>query len=211
MALLALAAVLSGNAGCASTGARREEELAVLAARLPGDYDNLAQVKAEAASAGTGHAAMRLRISALSVPIVSQYVFHVRETAADDPRRVIAQSIWTLSLLGDQLVQSRYQFAEPERWRTADPAVLRALLPRDLRLLGGCELRWTRAGTDMNATGKLGSCRDTQAGAEGGELLVEQWQIQGEQLSIVRQRYRADGAPLAGAESDPWYRFNRSR
>jgi hypothetical protein len=45
LALLALAAVLTGIGGCASTGARREEELAVLAARLPGDYDNLAQVK----------------------------------------------------------------------------------------------------------------------------------------------------------------------
>jgi hypothetical protein len=203
--------VLAGNlAGCASSDAAHERELLEVFARLPGDYDNLAQVRADQAAAVTpAHAALRLKIAALSAPMVSEYVVFVRETAADDARRIVAQSIWTFSLAKDQVVQGNYQFTEPERWRSGDPAVFRALLPRDLRLLPGCELRWNKSGSDFNATGSAGSCRNLQA-ADSGEFIVEQLQLRGDELATARQRFAASGEKL-DAGADPWYRFRKSR
>lgn len=195
-------------AGCASSGAAHERELVEVFARLPGDYDNLAQVRSDEAAAVTpAHAALRLRIAALSAPMVSEYVVFVRETAADDARRIIAQSIWTLSLEKDQVVQSSFQFTEPERWRSGDPAVFRALLPRDLRLLPGCALRWSKSGSDFNATGSAGSCRNLQV-TDSGEFIVEQMQLRGDELATARQRYAASGEKL-DAGTDPWYRFRK--
>jgi CpeT/CpcT family (DUF1001) len=198
--------------GCASASAARERDLAELVARLPADYDNAAQAQADAAAAvSPAHAALHLTITNISVPMVSEYVVHVRETAVGDPRRIVAQSIWTFSLVGDQLVQSSFQFQEPERWRSGDPAVFRALLPRDLRVQAGCELHWSRSGTDFNASGIAGHCRDSLAAADGGGFIVEQLQLHGADLAIARQRFASNGEKLAAAEADPWYRFRRSR
>src|SRR5580658_7336841 len=60
---------------------------------LPGDYDNLTQVENE----GEGqHTSILLSIKPLDLQTLGKLVMFVRETVADDPRRVLVQRIWII-------------------------------------------------------------------------------------------------------------------
>ena len=114
---------------------------------LPGQYDNRTQAKNDASGA---HAA----VAAGDQPGERAWrsgkaVMFERETAADDPRRMLAQHIWTFELdkKNEHLVQTVYVFKEPQRWMHAadDPYVLQSVLPEDLSPLSGCKLIWSKS------------------------------------------------------------------
>jgi len=75
-----MTALLSGGmlalSACTSQTDLRKAELAALAVELPGNYRNPHQ---------------QLTILRLAAPMVGDQIFYVRETMADDSRRVISE------------------------------------------------------------------------------------------------------------------------
>lgn len=210
---LAHAAMLAamGLAGCASQDKLRQAELATLAAALPGTYDNAAQAREDVASgAAAPHAGLRLMITEIYAPVVGARVFHVRETSLDDPRRLVMQRIWTLSLSPDKrLTQGVMALAEPERWRTGDPELFRSLLPQDLRPLAGCELYWTATAAGFSGQNQHASCRADASASDEARTVEYRAELQGDQLALSERQYDAAGRIVMGDSADPFYRFVR--
>jgi hypothetical protein len=193
--------------GCHSKSTKKEADFDALVKKLPGQYDNLAQAQSDPDGE---HAAVALLIRPSNSMTVGKIVLFVRETAADDPRRVLAQHIWTFAMdKKARLVQTIYLFKEPERWLHAadDPYLLESLLPEDLSPLSGCELIWTKSGSDFTAATKPDSCK-ASAGAEG--LLIEQSaELHGTELVLNEQLSGPGGSLANGAASASSYRFER--
>jgi len=192
-------------AGCTTEATRRQAEFDALIQKLPGQYDNLAQAQSDASGA---HAAVALLIRPVNALTVGRIVFFVRETAADDPRRVLSQHIWTFELdKKNRLVQTIYTFKEPRRWLHAaeDPYVMQSVLPDDLSALSGCELIWSKSGEDFQAATKPDSCKES-TGAEGS-LIEQSAELHGSEL-LLNERLSGSGGP-DGAQSASSYRFQR--
>jgi hypothetical protein len=194
-------------AGCTTEATKRQAEFETLMGKLPGQYDNLAQVKSDASGE---HAAVALLIRPVNALAVGKIVMFARETAADDPRRVLSQHIWTFQLDGkNRLVQTVYLFKEPQRWLHAvdDPYVIQSVLPADLSALAGCELIWSKSDSGFQASTKADSCR-ASAGAEG--LLIEQSaELRGSELLINEQLSGPGGSLEGSADAASSYRFQR--
>jgi hypothetical protein len=195
--VVALAAL--ALAACTSQQELRKQELAVLGAQLPGSYDNLQQVQADAAAGRSGaHAAQALLVLKLRAPLVGDDVFYVRETAAQDTRRVTSERIWSLSLSTDRkIVATVARFEEPDRWRIGadNPDLFRSLLLRDLRTIEGCELLWQKTALGYSGDTVGNACR--RGGAAGAALQIQHWRLAGDQLE------------LSEAAGDDSYRFMR--
>src|SRR3984957_7841372 len=88
---------------------------------LPGQYDNRTQAKNDPSGA---HAAVAVVINPVNSLALGKAGMFERETAADDPRRVLAQHIWSFEMdkKGEHLVQTGTVFKEPLRWRHATDA-----------------------------------------------------------------------------------------
>src|SRR5262249_18332455 len=93
LAVLALAAAL--GAGCSDQGKVREEEMTQLLALLPGRYDNSAQVEADLRAGSAAHERIALVIAHVYTPRLGHHVFYAQEMAADDPRRVLSQKMYS--------------------------------------------------------------------------------------------------------------------
>jgi hypothetical protein len=184
-----------------------EAEFIGLLRALPGDYDNITQTEQES---GKQHAAVVLSIKPLQADTVGKLVLLVRETAADDRRRVLEQRIWTLEHTKDHLfVQRVYLFKEPQRWVNAgdDPLLMQSLLPDDLLPLTGCELLWTKTDTGYMASTRPHACRPGPSSE--GQLIELSAELRGDDL-IVSEQQAGTGGRLP-AEIDPAmaYRFQR--
>lgn len=174
VAAMAVCGALS-LAACSSQTDLRKAELAALTLQLPGDYDNSHQV---------------LTILRLAAPLVGDQVFYVRETAADDARRVISEHIWNLDVAADKrIIGTVYRFEEPDRWRHgADgPELFRSLLMRDLQPLAGCAMIWRKSSLGFSAAGATDSC-------------PQSWRLEGDALSFSEH---------SGAAADGFYHFAR--
>ena len=199
-------------AACATTAEKQRVELAALGAALDGRYDNLAQSQAELrAGAADPHEPLGLVIARVQAPLVGDDVFYVRESAADDPRRVFSQRIWVLGVdTAGRSVHGIYRFAEPERWGAgADSAELfRALLVRDLEPVSGCDVRWSRTPTGFRGVNDAASCRvATDAGAT---LRLEQvLQLQDGGLAFSERTLDAAGATVRGRDAAAPYLLRR--
>src|SRR5450755_4511678 len=75
----------------ASAANKREQEFDKFMQALPGQYDNRTQAKNDASGA---HAAVAVVINPVNSLTLGKAVMFERETAADDPRRILAQHIW---------------------------------------------------------------------------------------------------------------------
>lgn len=186
LTLLIVAGALA-LAACTTQSDLRKAELAMLSAQLPGEYRNPRQA---------------LTILRLSAPMVGDQVFYVRETIADDSRRVISERIWSMDVApGARLRAIAYALDEPDHWRggVENPELFRPLLTRDLRSLPGCEMMWQK----------------TAAGYKGDSttaLCPQSWRLEGDELAFSTQAGAA--AATAGASPtggpDPYFHFRRS-
>src|SRR6478735_5108394 len=187
---------------CFAAGSKKKEELFLsqLITVLPGSYDNLAQSRAD----GADHPALRLIIAPVEAPLVGEHVYYVQEMAANDVRRVLAQSLYVLNPV------TQLEFKEPARWRDGhlNRDLFRGMLVDDLRARPGCDLLWEREGNGFKAavgSGCRASSRDT-----GETLRVEQrMQLGPEVLAIFEQHRDAAGTLVFGAAADPWFRYIR--
>ena len=193
---------------CTTAATKHEREFDKLLQALPGQYDNRAQARSDA---NGEHAAVALVINPVNALAVGKVVMFERESAFDDPRRVLAQHIWTFELdkKKEHLVQSVYVFKEPRRWVHAldDPYLMQSVLPDDLSVLSGCKLIWSKSDYGFAATTQAGDCR-ASAGAEG--LLIEQSaELRGTDLLLNEQLSGPGGSFEGRADSASSYRFER--
>src|ERR1700722_7200457 len=193
---------------CASASKKSEQEFDKFMQALPGQYDNRTQAKNDPSGA---HAAVAVVINPVNSLALGKAVMFERETAADDPRRILAQHIWTFEMdkKGEHLVQTVYVFKEPLRWlhATDDPYVLQSVLPDDLSGLSGCKLIWSKSDYGFAATTNAKDCR-ASAGAEG--LLIEQSaELRGTDLMLNEQLSGPGGTLEGSADAASAYRFER--
>lgn len=204
--LLAGAVVL---AGCAVPPKRGELEMAEFTALLPGSYDNLAQSRLP----GGEHAPLKLLIAPVDAPVIGDHVYYVQETAADDPRRVFAQRLFTVVESNDPLhpMLVTYDLREPGRWRDAHlrRELFRGLLPEDIRLRSGCEMRVERSDEGFTLKNDPKACRVPARGT-GETLRAEQgMEVHEDGVAVLDIRRDANGTVVEGGGADPWYRFVR--
>jgi hypothetical protein len=202
-------------AGCAGHDRRPPLKLETLAARLPGTYDNAAQVAQDLThGAASPHLALTLRVAPAPAFVVSNNAYYVRETIAADPRRVLSQRLWTLSEdpKHQRILQTMYVFKEPGRWARAveEPEMLVSLTPDDLEPLQGCELAWTETDGLLRAVAATDHCRPEAL--KEGMLLEQRVTIRGDELSLGEAEVGADGKVAGPALFDSdvdFYRFVR--
>lgn len=211
--LIALAGL--ALAGCAGHDRRPPLQLKTLADRLPGTYDNSAQVAQDLArGAASPHLALTLRVAPAHALVISDNAYYVRESVTADPRRVLSQRLWTLTEdpKHGRVLQTLYVFKDPVRWARAveEPEMLVALTLDDLEPLQGCELAWSETDGLLRAVAAAGHCRPEAL--KEGMLLEQRMTIEGNELSLGEAEVGADGAVAAPALFDTdvdFYRFVR--
>ena len=195
LAVLA-AALLSA---CASQSKLHEAELAQLLEWYPGHYSN-------------ADAALELNIVRVYAPLIGDYVFYSQESAADDPRRVIAQRVVAFEYVkGQGIIQSLWSLAEPMRWRDAhlNPELFKSLQPQDFAPMPGCELLWTQKEGRFTGANDVKACRSTSPATGGTVRLELRAELTPEELALAEQSYDVSGKLVQGNAAEPFYRFRR--
>jgi len=213
------ALVLLALAGCGMQQSRRDDQvMAALQARLPGRYDNGAQVRSDAQSgAAQAHPAVSLLIMPANAAFIGKTVYFVRENETGDPRHVLSESIWVLGRTTDvhgkqqqQIEQHVYLFKEPQRWVNAgeQPELLESMLPQDLQQLPGCELIWTRRDADYIAQRPSNGCSPVTKSE--GMMLEQRLELHENELAVQQQQMGAEGLlDVTDVHADPFLRFVR--
>ncbi|HXY97246.1 MAG TPA: CpcT/CpeT family chromophore lyase [Steroidobacteraceae bacterium] len=143
--------------GCAGGGGHgrgkadrlSEQDLLLMLTILPGRYDNSAQAEADAHSnAHPVHEAVVLIVTHVFTPRLGHYVYYAQESAAADPRRILAQKMWSFELTEKHVIQETlYELSEPARWRDGylDKDLFTSVQMEDVQL-EPCRLVWTKKG-----------------------------------------------------------------
>lgn len=184
--MLAAGAALALSA-CTSQADLRKAELDTLALQLPGEYRNPRQT---------------LVILRVAASMVGDQVFYVRETMADDSRRVISERIWDMDIaVGNRIRSISYALDEPDHWRggVEQPELFRSLLMRDLRSLPGCEMVWQKTPRGYSAASTNAYC-------------PQFWRLEGDELSFSERPDAAGtiGGAMPPGGTDPYFHFRRS-
>lgn len=164
-AALACVAALTA-AGCASGPPKAtESDLTTMLTLLPGRYDNAAQAEADLrAGAHPAQAAVALLILHVYTPRLGHYVYYAQESAADNPRRILGQKMYSFELDEKRgIVETLYEFVEPGRWRDGAQSkeLFTAVQTEDVQP-ELCQLIWKRQGEGFVAA------HDPKACPEGG-------------------------------------------
>lgn len=142
--LVAVSACLAGMAGCASNQPKvTEADLTRLLTILPGRYDDQAQAESDARNGvHPAHVDIQLVITHVFTPRLGHYVYYAQETAADDPRRVLSQKMYSFALDEKRgVVETLYEFVEPTRWRDGSKDIFTVVQLDDVQA-EGCQLLW---------------------------------------------------------------------
>lgn len=165
-----LLALLLAAGGCADQGKQREAELTDLLSWLQGSYDNRAQVESEARQSGHApHERIALLIIPVYVPRLGKHVLYAQESAADDPRRVMSERLFSFDIDEKRgIVGLVYDFVEPRRWRDGqnNPEIFTSVVTQDVSP-SGCELLWHRAGQQFVGNVDPHRCRVPPGGPAG--------------------------------------------
>jgi hypothetical protein len=194
-AALAAATVLAAlgllNA-CADQSKLRESELTQLLDWLPGRYDNTAQADSDAQrGVQPPHDRIALIIVKVYTPRLGHHVFYGQEMAADDPRRVMSERMFSFKVDEKRgIVETVYTFTEPLRWRDGQRNIelFTSVVTEDVQSVPGCELVWKKVGEQFTATQDPKRCRDsaTAAGAPAAELSAGSLTLAGYRLRKTR-------------------------
>lgn len=187
VAALAGAAALAAP-GCASPPKATEAELTVMLTLLPGRYDNSAQADADVHS-GTrpAHEAVALVIIHVYTPRLGHYVYYAQEWAADDPRRVLSQRMYSFQLDEKRgIVETVYEFVDPLRWRDGYQSkdLFTAVQSEDVQP-EGCQLLWTKNGDGFVAFHDPKACPDS-----GGTAAAPQMELVAGALTVGDYKFR---------------------
>jgi CpeT/CpcT family protein DUF1001 len=187
---LATAAALLGLAlvGCTDQTKIHEGELTALLAVLPGHYDNSAQAEQDARSGKRpAHDAVALVILHVYTPRLGHYVYFAQESAADDPRRVFTQKMYSFQVDDKKgIVETLYEFVEPQRWRDGlqNKDVFTSIMSDDVRA-EGCQLFWKKTTDGFVANHDPKICPDAP-----GEAATPQVEFVAGALTIGDYKFR---------------------
>jgi CpeT/CpcT family (DUF1001) len=182
----ALGAAVIAFAACTDQTAVQEGELTQLLATLPGRYDNSAQAEQDTRNGvRPAHDAVALTITHVYTPRLGHYVYYVQETAADDPRRVFSQRMWSFQVAEKRgIVETIYEFTEPQRWRDGqqNKDLFTGIVLEDVQAQG-CLLLWKKKDEGFVATHDPKVCPDSggaakpQAELSGGVLTIGEYKF----------------------------------
>lgn len=196
--------------GCSGALELRRAELAQLAEWLPGRYDNVEQATAAGATAQR-HESLAVVIVPVYAPALGERVFYSQEMAADDARRVLGQRLLAFEAAGQGIVQRVYLLEDPLRWRDghSNPDLFKALVPDDVRPLGGCELIWKKDGERFRGANDPARCRAVSRAGGGSVSIESRAELGPGDLAMSDRAYGPDGALVQGRADDPFYRFRK--
>jgi hypothetical protein len=173
-------------AACTDQTKVHEGELTQLLATLPGHYDNSAQAEQDARTGvRPAHDAVALTITHVYTPRLGHYVYYVQETAADDPRRVFSERMWSFQVDEKRgIVETLYEFVEPQRWRDGqlNKDLFTSIVIEDVQA-EGCLLIWKKKDDGFVATHDPKACPDpggaakSQAELSGGVLTIGEYKF----------------------------------
>jgi CpeT/CpcT family protein DUF1001 len=185
-AALALAMLLLP--ACTDQTKVHETELSELLVVLPGSYDNTAQVEADARNhLNPPHDAVALTITHVFTPRLGHHVYYAQESAADDPRRVFSQKMYSFTVDEKRgIVETLYEFVEPLRWRDGqhNKDLFTSLVIDDVQP-EACQLLWKKKDDGFVATHDPKACPDAAGGA-----VVPQAQFTGGVLTVGEYKFR---------------------
>ncbi len=197
---------------CTNQTKLREAELEQLLAWLPGQYDNTAQAQADTRGGiQPPHEALSLAIVPVDDPVIGTNVFYVQEMAADDPRRVMVQKVWTIDATDAGIVQTVWTLAEPLRWRDGqrDPDLLRGMMNHDVAQARGCELTWKKKGEKFVAANDPATCRITSRTTSGTLRIETRMELDAGNFGLAENATDAAGQLTQGRTDEPFYRFQK--
>jgi CpeT/CpcT family (DUF1001) len=197
---------------CATPGQRRDTDLKELTVMLPGTYDNIAQaLMDERQGVRPAHDRLTLAIVPIQAPTVGEHVFYMQEMAADDPRRVMAQRVFTFDATQLGIVQTQWALKEPLRWRDGhiNPEVFEGLVPQDLRVLRGCSIVWKKAAERFVGATTPGRCHENPSPEYGLVQTEIRQELGPDELSISEVGTDATGRLVRGRPDEPFDRFRK--
>src|SRR5215475_10175347 len=174
--------------GCTDQSKIQEADLTQLLAVFPGRYDNTAQAEADTrAHAHPPHDAVALTITHVYTPRLGHHVYYAQETAADDPRRVFSQKMYSFTVDEKRgIVETLFEFVEPLRWRDGqlNKDMFTAVTTDDVQP-EACQLLWKKKDDGFVATHDPKACPD----AAGGSV-VPQAEFRGGVLTVGEYKFR---------------------
>jgi len=181
--------VLTGlllTGGCTDQTKVHEGDMTQLLAVFPGHYDNTAQVEADIRAHTHPPDAIALTITHVYTPRLGHHVYYAQETAADDPRRVFSQKMYSFTLDEKRgIVETLYELVEPLRWRDGqlNKDMFTGMVTEDVQP-EACQLLWKKTDTGFVATHDPKVCPDAGHGAilhqaefEGGVLTIGEYKF----------------------------------
>jgi hypothetical protein len=99
-------------------------------------------------------------------------VYYAQETAADDPRRVLSEKMYSFRFDEKRgIVETLYQLVEPVRWRNGqlNKELFTSLVTEDVQA-EGCLLLWTKKDAGFVATHDPKVCPEAAGAAPQAEL-----------------------------------------
>ncbi len=210
LALWAALALLA--AGCTDQEEVRREEMLQLLQWLPGEYNNTVQVQADVHNGiRPPHDSLALHIIPIDAPVMGAHAFYVQETAADDPRRVMVQRVWTFEVGDKGIVESVATLKEPLRWREAngDHDLLRSMMTQDVETTRGCDVIWKKSGPHFVGANDAKHCRSTSRATSGTVQIESKIELDATELSLSETATDVAGQLVQGRTDDSYYRFRR--
>lgn len=175
-------------AGCTDQTKIHETELSELLVMLPGRYDNTAQVEADASThASHPHDAVALTITHVFTPRLGHHVYYAQESAADDPRRVFSEKMYSFEVDEKRgIVETLFEFVEPVRWRDGqqNKDIFTVVTTDDVQP-EACQLLWKKKESGFVATHDPKACPDA-----GGGTVVPQAELEGGVLTVGEYKFR---------------------
>ncbi|MGO9802517.1 MAG: CpcT/CpeT family chromophore lyase [Steroidobacteraceae bacterium] len=182
-ALLALGACAGG-----AKPKETEKDLLLMLTMLPGRYDNAAQADLDVRNnTHPAHVAVLLVITHVLTPRLGHYVYYAQESAADDPRRVLGQKMYSFQLDDKRgIVQTLYEFNEPGRWRDGyvNKDLFTSVEMEDVQA-EGCQLIWKKKADGFAATHDPKVCPDS-----GAATAAPQMELTAGALSVGDYKFR---------------------
>jgi hypothetical protein len=185
LALAALGALLALVCGCAGMREeqQREEDFGELLGWFPGHYDNKEQAaQDEKSGVHPQHVPIALTIIPVQTPRLGHHVFFAEETAADDPRRVMSERMFSFDIDEKRgIIGIMYDFVEPQRWRDGQnkPDIFTVVMSDDV-VPAGCEFMWKRSGETYIAGFDPKHCHARmKAGENPAELTIDSLNLAG--------------------------------
>jgi hypothetical protein len=185
----------------------------------PGEYDNLAQVEAQARAklpAKERNASIRLFIAPVDLPAFGDHVCYAEWQAIDDPLKVLRQRFYALTAEGGKFRLGLHVFPLDRPAfvaRTAggyrDPGKLAGVTPADMMDIKGGDVFFAADGEAFTGAMVRGSCR-YNAPPDGRPVSSwTQMKLTRDTFSYLDAWYSPDGATLYKKFSGDWYVFNK--